>query len=279
MVVASISELFDLSGRVAVVTGGSGVLGGAIAAGLLAAGARVCIISSNIAKVQSAVQALAQPHRADRVMGLRADVTQPDDVEAAAQAVLQRWGTVDVLVNAAGGTRPDALTGPQRSLFDLSLDVVRAVVDLNFYGTWIPSVRFARAMAERGSGSIINISSMTVQRAMTRTPAYSAGKAAMENFTRWLAVHMAKEISPHIRVNAIAPGFFLGEQNRALLIDPHTGQPTPRGQAILSHTPMGRFGEAEELIGAAVWLASDASRFVTGAVIPVDGGFSAFSGV
>ncbi len=271
------SELFDLTGRVAVLTGGSGTLGSLMARALLQTGARVCLIGRDLVKAENAARALSPD--AGRAMAIAADVTDRAAVEAACAAVLSAWQRVDILVNAAGGNRPDATTGPQRAFFDLSGDAVRAAVDLNLMGTVLPSQVFGRAMAAAGAGSIINISSMAVPRALTRVVAYSAGKAAMENFTRWLAVYMAREVSPGVRVNALAPGFFLAEQNRAMLTDLATGELTPRGRAIVDHTPMGRFGDPAELSGALLFLASDASRFVTGIVLAVDGGFSAWSGV
>jgi NAD(P)-dependent dehydrogenase (short-subunit alcohol dehydrogenase family) len=186
---------------------------------------------------------------------------------------------VDILINAAGGNHPSATTGSDLSFFDLPLDALRQVGDLNLLGTILPCQVFGQAMAERGEGAILNISSMNAFRPLTRIPAYSAAKAAINNFTQWLAVHMAQNYSPRIRVNALAPGFFLTEQNRFLLTDKHTGELTARGQAILAHTPMNRFGTPEDLLGAAMWLVSPASAFVTGVVIPIDGGFSSFSGV
>jgi NAD(P)-dependent dehydrogenase (short-subunit alcohol dehydrogenase family) len=186
---------------------------------------------------------------------------------------------VDILINGAGGNHPSATTKPDLPFFDLPLDALRHVGDLNLLGTILPCQVFGRGMAERGEGIILNISSMSALRPLTRIPAYSAAKAAVSNFTQWLAVHMAQNYSPKIRVNAIAPGFFLTEQNRFLLTDKDTGELTPRGQSILSHTPMNRFGDPEDLLGATMWLISPASAFVTGVVLPVDGGFSAFSGV
>jgi NAD(P)-dependent dehydrogenase (short-subunit alcohol dehydrogenase family) len=183
------------------------------------------------------------------------------------------------VINAAGGNNPQATTSPDLSFFDLPEDALRFVFDLNIAGTIIPSQVFGRSMAERGEGTILNISSMNAFRPLTRIPAYSAAKAGVSNFTQWLAVHMAQEYSPHIRVNAVAPGFFLTEQNRFLLTDPETGELTDRGRTIIEHTPMGRFGEPEELLGTVLWLLSPASGYVTGIVVPVDGGFSAFSGV
>lgn len=270
-------DLFALQDRVAIVTGGSGVLGRAMAQGLLEAGARVCILGRDPARAQAVAESLSPG--LERTLGLSADVTQRAALEAAAEAVLHRWGRIDILVNAAGGNRLEATTSPTQPFFDLPPEALRAAVDLNLFGTILPCQVFGRAMAEARSGSIINISSMAAIRPLTRVVAYAAAKAAVDNFTRWLAVYMAQEFSPAIRVNAIAPGFFLGEQNRALLIDQTTGELTPRGRAIIDHTPMRRFGDPADLVGTVVWLASPASAFVTGIVVPVDGGFSAFSGV
>jgi NAD(P)-dependent dehydrogenase (short-subunit alcohol dehydrogenase family) len=211
-------------------------------------------------------------------IGLFCDVMERTSVEAAARAVMEMFGRVDILINGAGGNRPQATTGPQQPFFDLPVEALRWVLDLNLMGTVLPSQVFGKIMAQQGEGVIINISSMNAFRPLTRIPAYSAAKAAVSNFTQWLAVHMAQEYSPNIRVNAIAPGFFVGEQNRALLLN-EDGSLTPRGQQILAHTPMRRFGVPEDLLGALLWLVSPAASFVTGVVIPIDGGFSAFSGV
>jgi NAD(P)-dependent dehydrogenase (short-subunit alcohol dehydrogenase family) len=183
------------------------------------------------------------------------------------------------LINAAGGNHPGATTGPERSFFDIPEAALRHVVDLNLVGSILPSQVFGRMMADEGEGVIINISSMSAYRPLTRTIAYSASKAAVTNFTQWLAVHMAQEYSPKIRVNALAPGFFHTSQNHFLLFDQKTGALTPRGKTIIDHTPMKRFGNPEDLLGGLFWLLSPAAEFVTGAVIPIDGGFSAFSGV
>ena len=269
--------LFSLQDRVAVVTGGSGVLGGAMAQGLLDAGGRVAILGRDRARAERAAQELGGGP--DRAVGLAGDVTERDSLEQAAQEVVDRWGRLDVLVNAAGGNRPDANATPTQSFFDLSAEALRGAVDLNLMGTVLPSQVFGRYMAEQKAGSIINISSMAASRPLTRVIAYAAAKAAVDNFTRWLATYMAQECGPAIRVNAIAPGFFLGEQNRAMLVDAATGALTARGSAIIGHTPMGRFGEPGDLVGTLIWLAAPASAFVTGIVVPVDGGFSAFSGV
>ncbi|OQY18457.1 MAG: D-mannonate oxidoreductase [Anaerolineaceae bacterium 4572_32.1] len=212
-------------------------------------------------------------------LAVRCDVLDKASLEAARDAVLTRFGRVDILVNGAGGNKKQATTSPDLSFFDLPPDAIRWVFDLNFVGTLLPSQVFGKLMAEQGQGVILNISSMNGFRPLTRIPAYSAAKAAVSNFTQWLAVHVAQEYSPRIRVNALAPGFFLTEQNRFLLTDEASGELTPRGRTIIEHTPMGRFGDPEDLIGTVVWLLGDGARFVTGVVVPVDGGFSAFSGV
>jgi NAD(P)-dependent dehydrogenase (short-subunit alcohol dehydrogenase family) len=192
---------------------------------------------------------------------------------------MKRLGKLDCLINAAGGNKPAATTSAELKFFDLPADALRWVFELNVMGTILPSQAFGKVMAEQGYGTILNISSMNAFRPLTRIPAYSAAKAAVSNFTQWLAVHMAQEYSPKIRVNAIAPGFFLTDQNRFLLTDKETGEWTARGKTILAHTPMARMGESRDLFGGVLWLLSPASEFVTGVVIPIDGGFSAFSGV
>ena len=261
--------LFDLSGKVAVITGGSGTLGTGMAKGLADAGARVAIIGRDLAKAERVAASISAD--SDKACGLSADVTKGDEVQRACEAVLSRWGKVDILVNAAGGNRADATTNPNQPFFDLSPEAMRTVFDLNLTGTILPSQIFGRSMVNAKRGTIINISSMAASRPLTRVISYAAAKAAIDNFTKWLAVHMAKEYSPDIRVNAMAPGFFLAEQNRAMLTDIATGKLSARGQAIIDHTPMNRFGDASDLIGTLVWLASDASAFVTGIVVPVDG--------
>ncbi|HZQ09506.1 MAG TPA: SDR family oxidoreductase [Anaerolineae bacterium] len=271
------SGLFDLRERTAVVTGGSGVLGRAMAKGLVDAGAQVCIIGRDQNKAEQVAREFASAH--DRVLALSADVTQRAALERAAEQILARWERIDILVNAAGGNRPDATVTANQTFFDLPREALGAAVDSNLLGTILPCQVLGKALADARAGSIINISSMSASRPLTRVVAYAASKAAVENFTRWLAVYMAREVSPQIRVNAIAPGFFLGEQNRAMLVDATTGELTPRGRAIIEHTPAGRFGEPTDLVGTLLWLASPASAFVTGIVVPVDGGFSAFSGV
>jgi NAD(P)-dependent dehydrogenase (short-subunit alcohol dehydrogenase family) len=200
-------------------------------------------------------------------------------LEQAYEEILRSFTSIDILINAAGGNSPQATTSDNTSFFDLDVHAINSVLGLNFTGTFQSCQVFGRNMVEQGQGCIVNIASMNALRPLTRIPAYSAAKAAVANFTQWLAVHMAQEYSVQIRVNAISPGFFMTEQNRFLLTDAQSGAMTPRGQTILNHTPMGRLGRSEDLIGTLLWLVSPASSFVTGTVIPVDGGFSAFSGV
>ncbi len=272
-----IRNLFSVEGRVAVVTGGGGVLCGAMSRALGRAGARVAVLDL----VLEAAQRVADEVTAvgGQAIAARCDVLDKVSVEAAARQVVEAFGRVDILINGAGGNKKQATTGPDLPFFDLPPDAVQWVFNLNLVGTLLPSQVFGKLMAEQGEGIILNISSMNAFRPLTRIPAYSAAKAAVSNFTQWLAVHMAQEYSPHIRVNAIAPGFFLTEQNRFLLTEGATGELTERGQTIITHTPMGRFGDPEDLVGTVLWLLSPASAFVTGIVVPVDGGFSAFSGV
>ena len=269
--------LFGLEGKVAVVTGGGGVLCGAMSRALGLAGARVAVLDL----VPEAAQKVADSITADggEAIAIGCDVLERGSLEAAAQMALSVFGRVDILINGAGGNKRQATTNAELPFFDLPADAVQWVFSLNFLGTLLASQVFGRLMAERLEGAILNISSMNAFRPLTRIPAYSAAKAAVSNFTQWLAVHMAQEYSPRIRVNAIAPGFFLTEQNRFLLTDAATGSPTPRGQTIIAHTPAGRFGAPEDLISAMLWLLSPGASFVTGVVVPVDGGFSAFSGV
>jgi NAD(P)-dependent dehydrogenase (short-subunit alcohol dehydrogenase family) len=215
----------------------------------------------------------------DRAIVVYGDVLNPEAMQNATNQVIKAFGKVDILINAAGGNNPKATTNPTTRFFDLPADAIRFVSDLNLLGTIIPSQIVGRHMAERKQGIILNVSSMNAFRPLTRIAAYSAAKAAVSNFTQWLAVYMAQEISPTIRVNAIAPGFFLTNQNRFLLTDEKTGGLTERGKKIIDHTPMGRFGAPEDLFGTVAWLLSPASQFVTGIVVPVDGGFSAYSGV
>jgi NAD(P)-dependent dehydrogenase (short-subunit alcohol dehydrogenase family) len=270
------TSLFSLEGKTAIVTGGTGVLGGAIARGLAAAGARVGILGRRAELAAQVAHSIEQAGGA--ALPLAADVLDPAQLAAARERALAEWGSIDILVNAAGGNIPAATIVGERSFFDMTPDALDQVVRLNFHGSVLPAQVFGAAMAERGAGAIINISSMAAQKPLTRVLGYAAAKSAIDNFTRWLAAELALKYGPHLRVNAIAPGFFIGEQNRALLLNDDNTL-TARGQLIIDHTPLRRFGEPDELVGAAVWLASDAARFVTGIVVPVDGGFSAFSGI
>jgi len=270
-------RMYDFTGQTVVITGGAGVLGGEIACALAGCGAQLAILDLRLEPGRALLERMGG-HAANAAL-FEVDVLNLESLHQAAGAVLQRFGKVDCLINGAGGNRPQATTGADLKFFDLPAEALRWVFDLNILGTILPCQVFGRIMAERGSGVILNISSMNAFRPLTRIPAYSAAKAGVSNFTQWLAVHMAHEYSPRIRVNAIAPGFFLTEQNRFLLTDEKTGELTARGRSIISHTPMGRFGTPEDLLGAVLWLLSPASAFVTGIVLPIDGGFSAFSGV
>jgi NAD(P)-dependent dehydrogenase (short-subunit alcohol dehydrogenase family) len=269
-------RLFSLKGKVAVVTGGTGVLGGAMAHGLAAAGAKVAILGRRAERAEEVAEAIKA--EGGEAMPLPADVLDKENLEFARAALLDRWGTVDILINAAGGAVQEAVVVGDRTFFDLTQEAWDQVMDLNLTGTLLPSQVFGQVMAQNKTGVIINISSMTAQRPLTRVIGYGAAKSAIDNYTKWLAVEFNNKYGPGLRVNAIAPGFFLGEQNRAFLVNTDNSL-TPRGQLIVDHTPMKRFGEPEELIGTAIWLCSDAARFVTGIVVPVDGGFMAFSGV
>lgn len=273
----TVAEWYDLAGRTVAVTGGAGVLGGEIAIELVACGASVAILDLEPAGANRFRDRLERG--CGRSIVVACDVLKRQSLAEAERAIAGELGPVDTLINAAGGNSPSATTGPDRSFFDLPEEALRFVSDLNVLGTILPCQVFGRGMAERRRGVILNLCSMNALRPLTRIPAYSAAKAAVANFTQWLAVHMAREYSPQIRVNAIAPGFFVTDQNRFLLTDRPTGELTSRGAAIIQHTPMGRFGQPEDLLGTVMWLLSPASSFVTGVVVPVDGGFSAFSGV
>ena len=270
-------KMYDFTGRSVVITGGAGILGGEIACALVGVGANVAIVDRSPEMAERLIDRLELcKGRAIIVYG---DVLDPEALEQTIEQVLDEFGRIDCLVNGAGGNSPRATTGPDLSFFDLPPDALRFVFDLNILGTILPSQIFGKHMVEQNEGVILNVSSMNAFRPLTRIPAYSAAKAGVSNFTQWLAVHMAQEYSPNIRVNAIAPGFFLTEQNRFLLTDEKTGELTERGKTIIDHTPMGRFGCPEDLLGTVLWLLSPASAFVTGVVVPIDGGFSAFSGV
>ncbi len=269
-------DLFRIEGKRIAITGGAGVLGREMALALAARGAQLCVIdydalrANEVCKEIDAQGGLAIP--------VQANVLDRSEIQEAYSCAIQTLGGIDVLINGAGGNRKEATCSPEIGFFDLPQDAMRWVLDLNLLGTILPSQVFGRKMAIEKTGIIINIASMNAFRPLTNIPAYSAAKAAVSNFTQWLAAHMARNYSPEIRVNAIAPGFFITHQNRFLLTEADGGL-TPRGQQVLAHTPMNRFGEPADLIGTLIWLISDASKFVTGIVVPVDGGFNAFSGV
>ena len=269
--------LYDSTGQTALVTGGTGVLGAGLVAALAGLGANVAVLARKPSLPAALLQQVAGA--AGPVEVFQADVLDRTALEAAAQAIEARFGPPAMLVNAAGGNQPAATTNVQQRFFDLPEDALRAVLDLNLLGTLLPCQVFGRAMAAQQRGAILNISSMTAERPLSRVVAYSAAKAGLGNFTRWLATHLALEYSPHLRVNAIAPGFFLTEQNRFLMLDRETGALTTRGQAIFDHIPLRRFGQPDDLVGAALWLLSPAAAYVTGIVVPVDGGFSAYNGI
>mgnify|MGYP001484265330 CR=1 FL=1 len=270
-------ELFDVTGKVVVVTGAGGVLMGELAVGLARRGGRVVAVGRTRSKLGATVARVMAA--GGEAMAVEADVCERAALERARDEVGARLGRVDVLINGAGGNLREATAGADRAFFDLPAEALRAVMDVNVMGSVLPSQVFGGMMAERGEGVIVNVSSMASFQPLTRVVGYSAAKAALNNFTQWLAVHLATTCSPRIRVNAVAPGFFLTEQNRFLLSRAEDGGWTERGRQILDHTPMGRLGEPDDLVGTVVWLVSGASGFVTGVVVPVDGGFSAFSGV
>ncbi|NQU38503.1 MAG: SDR family oxidoreductase [Lentisphaerae bacterium] len=270
--------MFDFTGKVAVVTGGSGVLCGALCRALASHGASVVVVAnSQLGKAQGVVDAIEAEHGIARAA--QADVLSKASLLQLADDVLEAYGRVDFLINGAGGTRKEATTSDTTSFFDLPEEAVRTVCDLNFMGTFLPCQVFARIMNEQGGGAILNLSSMGAIQPLTRSVAYSAGKAAVANFTQWLAVHLAQEYTSPIRVNALVPGFFLTEQNKFLLTDEATGALTERGQRIVAQTPMGRFGDCDDLVGPALFLLDESARFVHGAALVVDGGLNAYGGV
>ncbi len=266
----------ELREKVAVITGGGGILCGTIAQALGRLGGRVVLLDIQKENVEHILQQVESAGGSG--LAVQASVLERADLERAREETMTAFGRIDILINGAGGSHPRATTGADQSFFDLPEEGVRAVFDLNFLGTFLACEVFGRSMVDRGEGVILNISSMSAFRPLTRVPAYSAAKAAVSNFTQWLAVHMAQEHSPRIRVNAIAPGFFITAQNRFLLQDEH-GNLTERGRQILAHTPAARFGKPEDLLSAVEWLLSPRSAYVTGVVVPIDGGFAAYSGV
>lgn len=270
------NDRFSLKNKVAIVTGGTGVLGAAMAHGLAESGAAVGILGRREAKAAEVAAAITAA--GGTAFPLPADVLDKESLAAAREKVLADYGRIDILINCAGGNMPEATIFGDLTFFGMTQEAYESVIGLNLTGTLLPSQIFGEPMAEQGSGVIINISSMTAQKPLTRVMGYGNAKAAVDNYTKWLAVELAQKYGAGLRVNGIAPGFFIGDQNRGFLLQAD-GSYSPRGQQIIDHTPLGRFGEADELVGTAVWLASDASKFVTGVVVPVDGGFSAYSGI
>jgi NAD(P)-dependent dehydrogenase (short-subunit alcohol dehydrogenase family) len=275
----SIAKQFSLEGKTAVVLAGGGVLGALIAKGYALAGARVVVADLFKEKADTVAEGLKK--RDLDASAMEIDVMSQESLEKSRDEILSKYGQIDVLLSGAGGNMPAATTSPENPFFNLSRQAIEKVVSLNLLGGAIlPAQVYGREMVKNPEGgNILFVSSMNALRPLTRIAGYSAAKAAVSNFTQWLAVHLNQEHSTKMRVNAIAPGFFLTDQNRFLLTDKETGELTPRGKTILDHTPMGRFGDPEDLVGTAVWLSSDAARFVNGIIVPVDGGFSAFSGV
>jgi len=270
------SSLFSIKGRTVVLTGGAGILARAMAKGFAQAEAPIALLDINVERLNQQVSELSTI--TTNVAGFYCNVLDERSVQSALDAILLKFKQVDILVNAAGGNVPSATIGINQTVFDLSIENLKKATDLNFLGTVIPTLIIGKQMAQQKKGSIINISSMASFRAISRVMGYSTAKAAIDNFTHWMAVELARKFSNQLRVNAIAPGFLITEQNRSLLTNPD-GSLTERGKSVIAMTPFGRFGEPEELVGAALWLASDASQFVTGTVIPIDGGFSIDSGV
>ena len=269
-------NLFNLEDKVILITGGCGVLGGGIAKYLLENNATVILLHYKEDPLSAAVNDLKKI--SNKVHGYVCNVVQQDSLKQVSDEIIKTHKKIDVLINAAGGNKPGATVGIDQSVFDVDIEQFKQVIDLNLFGSIIPSLVFGKEMAKHKKGTIINVSSMAAERAITRIMGYSASKAAIDNFTKWMAVELANKYGDGMRVNAIAPGFFIGNQNRALLTK-EDGSYTDRGNTIIQNTPMNRFGNADELNGAIHYLCTEASKFVTGVVIPIDGGFSAFSGV
>lgn len=270
------NEIFSIKDKVAVITGASGVLGGSLAKSFIEAGAKVVMLGRNHETLQSRVKELAGSE--DNAFAVEANVMNIESLENASEKIIEKYGKIDILLNIAGGNIPSATLSPDQSFLDMNISGWDEVTALNINGTVYPSYVFGKIMAEQKSGSIVNISSMAAYSAITRVAGYSAAKSAITNFTQWLASDLALKFGDKIRVNAVAPGFFIGDQNRAILLNPD-GSLTDRSKKVIAKTPMQRFGEVEELNGTVQFLCSDAASFITGALIPVDGGFSAFSGV
>ncbi|RZK46887.1 MAG: SDR family oxidoreductase [Pedobacter sp.] len=269
-------QSFSLEGKVIVVTGGTGILGNSFVNAIVEAGGAVGILGRNAEIANERADAINK--NGGKAIALIADAMDEAQLVAAREKIIAAFGKIDGLVNAAGGNMPDGVLQPEESIFEMKMDGMKKVLDLNLWGTLIPTQVFGQAIADTGKGTIVNISSMNSKKAVTKVLGYNMGKAAVDCYTQWFAVELANRYGDKIRMNALAPGFFLTEQNRNLLTTPDGGF-TPRGQSVIKQTPFKRFGDPDELKGALVWLLSDASQFVTGAMICVDGGFSIFSGV
>nr|WP_169926247.1 SDR family oxidoreductase [Petrotoga miotherma] len=274
--VSKVEDYFNVEGKVIAITGGAGVLCSEMARSLGEAGGKIAVL--DLSEKAMAMLSNELTEKGVEHITIKTNVLQKNDLVRAKDEILKTFGKIDILINGAGGNKPEATTSKDKSFFELPEDAVQWVFNLNFLGTFLASQVFGEYFAEKGYGEIINISSMNAFRPLTNIPAYSAAKAAVSNFTQWLAVHMNHNYSKKIRVNAIAPGFLLTNQNRFLLTN-EDGSLTQRGNQILDHTPMGRFGEPKDLISTVMWLISDSSEFVNGVVVPIDGGFAAYSGV
>ncbi|RKD91548.1 SDR family oxidoreductase [Mangrovibacterium diazotrophicum] len=266
---------FSIEGQVAVITGGTGVLGGSISKSLLEAGVRVAVLGRQEDKLKKFV---ADFGGNESLIGYPCDVLNEERIREVRDLIVDKWGRIDILINVAGGNIPGATLTEAQTIFDMKIDDYKKVTELNLDGTIVPSLIFGETIAKSGKGSIINISSMATYSAITRVMGYSVAKTGINIFTQWMAMEMAMKFGDKVRVNAVAPGFFIGDQNRAVLINPD-GSYTERSKKVLAKTPMGRFGDISELNGLVQFLCSDAASFITGAIIPVDGGFSSFSGV
>ena len=270
------NDMFSIKEKVAVVTGAGGVLGSSIAKSLAQAGAKIVVLDIRQENLDNSVHEIKSA--GGIAIGFLCNVLDMNSLEETAKKIVDKWKTIDILVNCAGGNVPGATLDPSQTIFDMKIEDWDKVINLNQKGTVLPCIAFGKVMAQQKTGSIINISSMATYSALTRVPGYSVAKTGINIFTKWLATEMAFKFGDGIRVNAVAPGFFIGDQNRAILINPD-GSLTDRSKKVLAKTPMGRFGDITEVNGAVQFLCSDAANFITGAILPIDGGFSAFSGV
>jgi NAD(P)-dependent dehydrogenase (short-subunit alcohol dehydrogenase family) len=269
-------DMFSVKDKVVVITGAGGVLGGSIAKSFAQSGAKIVVLDIRQENLDNRVHEIKAA--GGRAIGFICNVLDIDSLNETAKKIVENWETIDVLINCAGGNVPGATLEPSQTIFDMKIDDWEKVINLNQNGTVYPCLVFGKVMAGQKKGSIINISSMATYSALTRVPGYSVAKTGINIFTKWLATELAQKFGEGIRVNAIAPGFFIGDQNRNVLINPD-GSLTERSRKVLAKTPMGRFGDITELNGAVQFLSSDAANFITGAILPIDGGFSAFSGV